>query len=159
MRRYLVVANQTLGGDRLIQEVRKRIRHESAEFWVLVPATKPAHFAEPASGVTDPFRIDGSGYRSAASLASESGADSGNALAQQRLDMELQRLHEAGAEADGEVGDPNPFKAISNTLKDQQFDEIILSTLPLAHSRWSRQDLLGQIKKKFRLPITHIVSS
>jgi hypothetical protein len=158
MRRYLVVANQTLGGDRLIQEVRKRMRRESSVFWVLVPATKPAHFAQPASGVSFPFRMDASGYRSAAILASESGADSGDALARQRLDMELQRLHEAGAEADGEVGDPNAFKAISNTLKDQQFDEIILSTLPHTHSRWLRQDLLGQMKKKVQLPIAHIVA-
>jgi GABA permease len=44
--------------------------------------------------------------------------------------MELQRLHEAGAEADGEVGDPDPLKAIGNALARAQFDEIILSTLP-----------------------------
>ena len=110
MGRYLVVANQTLGGHQLIQAVRERILREPSEFWVLVPETRSA----------------GVGVRAGTDAAS---------LAQQRLDMELQRLHEAGAEADGEVGDPDPFKAISNTLAHKQFDEIILSTLPRGRSR------------------------
>jgi hypothetical protein len=133
MGRYLVVANQTLGGHQLVQAVRERILRERSEFWVLVPETKSA----------------GMGLQAGTDAAS---------LAQQRLDMELQRLHEAGAEADGEVGDPDPFKAISNTLAHKQFDEIILSTLPHGRSRWLRQDLPGKVEKKFGIPVTHIVS-
>ena len=133
MGRYLVVANQTLGGHQLIQAVRERILRERSEFWVLVPETRSAGVGLPA------------------------GTDAAS-LAQQRLDMELQRLHEAGAEADGEVGDPDPFKAISNTLAHKQFDEIILSTLPRGRSRWLRQDLPGKVEKKFGIPVTHIVS-
>ena len=133
MGRYLVVANQTLGGHQLIQAARERILHEPSEFWVLVPETKSAR------GDLRP------------------GTDAAS-LAQQRLDMELQRLHEAGAEADGEVGDPDPFKAISNTLANKKFDEIILSTLPRGRSRWLRQDLPGKVEKKFGIPVTHIIS-
>ena len=154
MRRYLVVANQTLGGDQLIQAVRERMLHEPSEFWVLVPATKPAHFAEGFAGHPirmgadpyDPGTID-SGFRD----------DAGESLAQQRLDTELQRLHEAGADADGEVGDPDPYKAVSHTLKDKQFDEIILSTLPHAGSRWLRHNLPAKLKK-FGLPVTHVIA-
>jgi hypothetical protein len=135
--RYLVVANQTLGGDHLIQAARERMLRERSEFWVLVPATRPAHVAESAN------------VRAGIDAAS---------LAQQRLDTELQRLHEAGAEADGEVGDSDPFKAISNTLAHKQFDEIILSTLPHGRSHWLRQDLPDKVKKKFGIPVTHIVS-
>lgn len=43
---------------------------------------------------------------------------------------------EIGAEADGEVGDPNPLQAISDALRERTFDEIILSTLPTGASRW-----------------------
>jgi GABA permease len=85
--------------------------------------------------------------------------DSGASMAGQRLDVELQRLHEAGAEADGEVGDPDPVKAIANTLARQPFDEIILSTLRQGRSRWLRQDLLSQVQKMFALPVTHIASA
>ena len=157
MRRYLVVANQTLGGDRLIQAVRERMLHGPSQFWVLVPATKPAHFAE-RYGTGYPFKMGGDPYGSAESGDAGHGIESGASLAQQRLDMELQRLHEADAEADGEVGDPDPLKAISNALAREQFDEIILSTLPRGRSRWLRQDLPGQARKKFGIPVTHVVS-
>ncbi len=136
MGRYLVVANQTLGGDHLIHAARERMFHEPSEFWVLVPATRPAYFVE--------------------SVRVRPGTDAVS-LAQQRLDMELQRLHEAGVEADGEVGDQDPFKAISDTLRHKQFDEIILSTLPHGRSRWLRQNLPTQVKK-FGIPVTHLVS-
>ena len=39
MRRYLVVANQTLGGDDLLARVRERLRAGPSHFHVLVPAT------------------------------------------------------------------------------------------------------------------------
>jgi hypothetical protein len=157
MRRYLVVANQTLGGDQLIHVVRERMFHEPSRFWVLVPATKPADFAE-RYGAGYPFRMEGDPYGSAASGDTGHAIESGASLAQQRLDMELQRLHEAGAEADGEVGDADPLKAIRSALAREQFDEIILSTLPRGRSRWLRQDLPGQVKKKFGIPVIHIVS-
>jgi GABA permease len=155
MRRYLVVANQTLGGDQLVQAVRERMLHERSEFWVLVPATKPAHFAE-RSAASHPIRMSGDRYAPQVTL---DGYDEvGASLAQQRLDTELQRLHEVGAEADGEVGDADPYKAVGNTLKDKRFDEILVSTLPHARSRWLRQELPAKLKK-FGLPVTHVVSN
>ena len=39
MRRYMVVANQTLGYDALVQFVRDRAAAGPSEFWVVVPAT------------------------------------------------------------------------------------------------------------------------
>jgi hypothetical protein len=155
MRRYLVVANQTLGGDHLVQAVRERMLHEPSEFWVLVPATKPAHFAE-RYAASHPMRMTGDQYDPDGAL---DGYDEvGESLAQQRLNEELQRLHEVGAEADGEVGDVDPYKAVGNTLKDKQFDEILVSTMPHARSRWLRQDLPAKLKK-FGVPVTHVVSN
>ena len=84
-------------------------------------------------------------------------AESGELFAQQRLDRELQRLHEAGAEADGEVGDADPYKAVSSTMAAKKFDEIILSTMPRARSRWLRQDLPRKLQK-FGVPVTQVVS-
>jgi hypothetical protein len=149
VRRYLVVANQTLGGDALVQAVRERMLRGPSEFWVLVPATHPSYFADRVS----PLAFDAEG-------AQAGGTPDGDAstLAQRQLEAELQRLHEAGATADGEVGDPDPIKAIGRTLARQQFEEIILSTLPPQRSRWLRQDLPGQIRKRFNIPLTHLVT-
>ena len=158
MRRYLVVANQTLGGDRLVQAVRDRILQEPCHFWVLVPATEPSHFAEAGYGMGYASGAGVNPYGLLAGVEPDTMVSSGASLAAQRLDQELARLHEAGAQADGEVGDPDPFKAISKTLAERQFDEIILSTLPQARSRWWRQDLPTRVKQKFQLPVVHIVS-
>jgi hypothetical protein len=128
--------------------------HEPSEFWVLVPATKPAHFAERyAAG--HPMHMSGDTYAPGVALTGFD--ETGDSLAQQRLDTELQRLHEAGAEADGEVGDADAYKAVDQTLKERQFDEIIVSTLPHARSRWLRQDLTSRLKR-FGLPVTHVVA-
>jgi hypothetical protein len=35
-----------------------------------------------------------------------------------------------GAAVDGDIGDPDPLTAVDQLLERQQFDEIILSTLP-----------------------------
>jgi hypothetical protein len=161
VRRYLVVANQTLGGDELVQAVRERMLHEPSEFWVLVPATEPRDYAEGGlgAGYTSMSGVNLYGAVPVGRVRRTDMASSGVSTAQQRLDEELQRLHTAGADADGEVGDADPVKAISKTLARRQFDEIILSTLPRARSRWLRQDLPNQIRKKFQLPVTHVVST
>ena len=64
----------------------------------------------------------GPGYDDAANR--ERRANAGGTAAQEQLDVELQRLHAAGVDADGEVGDQDPLKAIADILKRQQFDEI-----------------------------------
>lgn len=138
MRRYLIVANQTLGGDTLVQAVRERALQEPAEVWVLVPATRPSSF------VTRHGPIAGQ----------EQAANSGETFAQRQLDVELERLHAAGVEADGEVGDEDPFQAIVATLARRQFDEILLSTLPTGRSGWLRQDLPSRVRKQTSTPVT-----
>jgi hypothetical protein len=142
LRRYLVVANRTLGANELIQAVRERVLQGPAEFFVLVPATHLAQLSE-------------MGYRT----NPESVTSTGSTMAQQQLDLGLRRLHEAGAKADGIIGDPSPLKAIRDVLEHQVFDEIILSTLPEKRSRWLRQDLPSKIRRNFQLPLTHIESA
>jgi hypothetical protein len=132
MRRYLVVANQTLGGEHLIQKVKELLAEGPCRFHVLVPATVPADHAVYTEG--------------------EAGV-----LAQGRLDDALARFRDLGAETDGEVGDPSPFEAIADVLRDEDFDAILLSTLPVGASRWLKQDLPHRVERSFGLPVTHIV--
>src|SRR3712207_9426577 len=56
MRRYLVVANQTLGGRELREEIRKRAVAGESSFYVLVPNTRAAHYhVVPAAGGVVPM--------------------------------------------------------------------------------------------------------
>lgn len=132
MRRYLVVANQTLGGDHLEEKVRDCLAAGSARFHILVPATQPQDHAVWTEGEAQ-------------------------ALAQKALDKALKRFRELGADADGEVGDDSALEAIADAVRDQEFDEIILSTLPPGVSRWLRQDLPHRVERSFQIPVTHVV--
>jgi hypothetical protein len=66
---------------------------------------------------------------------------------------------EAGAEVDGEIGDPDPLVAIREVLQGQQFDEILLSTLPVGLSRWLGLDLPSRARRLGTGPVTVIEAS
>jgi hypothetical protein len=133
MRSYLVVANQTLGGEHLIQRVRQSLAEGPCRYHVVVPATPQEDLLTWTEGKS-------------------------TATAQDRLDRALARFRELGAEADGEVGDKNPILAIEDALRRGTFDEIILSTLPPGISRWLKLDLPSRVAARFDLPVTHLVA-
>jgi hypothetical protein len=58
--RYLVVANQTLGGQELVSTIRDRMARGPAEFWVLTPATPPARLVTNIGAISDAFPVAGS---------------------------------------------------------------------------------------------------
>ena len=132
MRRYLVVANQTLGGQHLIRKLREALGEGPSTFHFLVPATPPQDHATWTEGEA-------------------------TALANERLEAARARAREIGVDADGSAGDPNPLQAIADVLATRDFDEIIVSTLPPRVSRWLRLDLLHRVERRFDLPVTHVV--
>lgn len=132
MRRYLVVANQTLGGEHLADEVRGRVAAGPCRFHIVVPATQPKDH---------PVWTEGEA----------------RTLARERLDRARARFRELGAEADGEVGDERPLDAVRDAVLGREFDEVILSTLPAGISRWLGQDLVHKVERALDLPVTHII--
>jgi hypothetical protein len=149
--RYLVVANQTLGGQELLDAIRERMDRGPAEFWVLAPATPITQLVTDFGALSGAVPLDTSMMPTAADVREE-----GIALARANLDTELGRLRELGATADGAVGDANPMVAIEKAVAEQQFDEIILSTLPPGISRWLALDLPSRIQRKIDVPLTVI---
>jgi len=131
MRRYLVVANQTLGGAELAAKIRECAAKGESEFHLVVPAT---HARDRATW-TDSDAQD---------------------HARERLRQGLDWLASLGATATGEIGDQQPMLAIGDSLISQPFDEIVLSTLPAGFSRWLRQDLPARVRRAYGVPVTHI---
>lgn len=149
MRRYLIVANQTLGGDELVELIRKRAKSEPCEFFVVVPATP---IMEMVQGVSAMPVMGG--------LPSiPSSPEHAREVAQERLDAALSQLRTVSASVDGLVGDPDPVHAVGTAMRGRQFDEIIVSTLPNRLSRWLRQDLPHRLEHKTQLPVTHVGAS
>jgi hypothetical protein len=130
--RYLVVANQTLAGEHLVKEVRERLSAGRSTFHILVPATHPQDHAVWTEGEAV-------------------------AIAKRNLAQALETFRKLGAKATGEVGDENALGAIGDVLREQEFDEIILSTLPPGISKWLGQDLVSRVERSFAIPVTHVV--
>jgi GABA permease len=153
MSRILVVANQTLSGTALLRTIRDRMDRGPCEFTLLVPATP---HAQRESTIEMLGRSLGTALPPPDSSQRVVEADYDHARS--RLDFALDQLRQLGAAADGTVGDPSPLKAIEDTLNRRQCDEIILSTLPSAVSRWLAQDLPHKVKRKFKIPVTVVTA-
>lgn len=134
MSRVLVVANETVGAEELLAEIRRIEDGRSSRFHVLAPAVPEEH---------------GLG------TWNQEGAI---AAAQQRLDRTLSCLRAEGLQADGHVGDMLPLAAIEDALRTFPADTIVISTHPLAKSHWLRRDLVEKARRKFERPVIHVVS-
>jgi len=169
VRRCLVVANQTLGGDQLLARVRERMSAGPCHFHVLVPATPaeqldPASVPEPVKIASTPQPADDDRLHARAQLedeveeinAHQPGEDLGRALARAHLREALTRLRGLGADVAGEVGVADPLEAIGVVLHRHELDEVILSTLPGRRSRWLAADLPSRIQRTYKLPVTQV---
>jgi hypothetical protein len=73
VRRYLVVANQTLGGDQLLEKLRERMEAGPCHFHVLVPAT-PVDQLEPHLVDQDPTKRGAQGLGGGVGLGGRAAA-------------------------------------------------------------------------------------
>jgi hypothetical protein len=68
-------------------------------------------------------------------------------VARPRLDAALAAWRDAGLDAEGVVGDADPVLAVSEAWDPRRFDELVVSTLPSAESRWLRCDLPNRLMR------------
>jgi len=132
-RRILVVANETVGGSALLEQIRKRSEGVHEHVLVVVPALN-----SPLKHWTS----DEDGAREAA---------------QERLEASLAAMRAAGIDASGEVGDSDPLQAIEDALRTFAPDELIISTHPPDRSHWLERGVVAGARERFALPVTHVV--
>jgi hypothetical protein len=132
--RLLVVANETVGGKGLIEEIRSRCRGRACEILVVTPALTASRASHWASDV-----------------------DAAIELARQRMELSLIALDELGLKARGEIGDSDPNVAIEDALRAFPADEIVISTHPPERSRWLEHRVVERAREAIDLPITHVV--
>jgi len=89
--------------------------------------------------------------------ASEPGL-AGRRAVEPRLQEALARWREAGLRAEGVAGPSDPVDAVDEVCSPGRFDEVIVSTLPGATSRWLRSDVPYRIGALTDLPVTHVVA-
>ncbi len=131
-RTILVIANETLGGRELLDAVRERASDE-VRFVLCVPQSRP----RAGLVIYDDAMFD---------------------AAQVRLDLAVEVLRDMGIRSIGEVGDPDPYSATMDGVREYSPEEIIISTYPETRSGWLRKDLIQRVADATGLPVTHIVN-
>jgi GABA permease len=132
--RLLVIANETVGGEALLSEIRKRCRDRECEILVVTPALVSSRAAHWASDVDEAVE-----------------------LARQRMELSLMELKSLGLRARGEIGDSDPRVAIEDALRLFPADEIIISTHPPERSHWLERGVVQRARDDIDLPVTHVV--
>ncbi len=133
MKHILVVANQTVAGDKLIAALKERAGTEPVRVTVICPESEPG-----GAWVIDKARV--------------------HEATQARLDRTLAELRAAGVEADGEVVSADPYTAVLDQVEGSDPpQEIIISTLPSTRSGWMRRDLVDRVRDRTKLPVEHVV--
>ena len=131
----LVVAHRTAATPALIDAVRKRAERGPCWFHLLVP--NPAHPDAELMHLEHRHRA---------------------AEGERVLAVAVPLLEEAAHRpVDGSVSTRHdPMDAIEEALRDDEFDEIILSTLPRSVSRWLHIDLPRRVAH-LGLPVTTVI--
>src|SRR4051794_15059351 len=133
--RILVVANQTVAGRSLLDEIKKHETDEPTEILVVVPALPQSRLDHLAHDV-----------------------DGAIAEARARLGDSLAAMKAAGLEAHGHVGDHHdPNSAIEDALATFAADEVIISTHPPERSKWLESGVVERAEAEIPLPVTHVV--
>jgi hypothetical protein len=128
----LVVANETLGGRSLLAAVRERAGAD-VRFVLCVPQNRP----KAGLVIYDDAVFD---------------------AAQARVDLALEVIRDMGIRAIGEVGDPDPYTATIDAVREHRPDEIIISTYPETRSGWLRRDLVERVDEATGVPVAHVVT-
>ena len=131
--RILVVANQTLSGRALRDEISQRGHRGEAQLQVVCPAlnSKIKHWTNEE--------------------------DAAREEARRRLQTLLTDLRAQGFDADGDIGDDDPLQAMEDALRRFPADEVIISTHPPGRSNWLERDVVERARQRLDMEVTHVV--
>jgi hypothetical protein len=133
--KVLVVANRTAESPELLDALRARMAQGTCEFTLLVPSTPHG-------------------------LAWAGDMHAGGEEAEDHRKAFVDELRREGFDvAAAKVGDGDPLAAICDECNFNDYDELIVSTLPLKISKWLKVDLPRKAKAATGLPVTHVIGT
>jgi hypothetical protein len=129
-----VVANETVAGRELLEEISRRARGRRAQVLVVAPSIIESRFKHALGDV-----------------------DEAAERARERLERSLQKIRSVGLDARGDIGDADPNLAILDALRTFAADEVIISTHPQQRSTWLEKGVVERARREIDQPITHVV--
>ena len=136
--RVLVLANETVNGDELLDELRAIDRSRKAQYFVCVPA--------------NPIDTGQAMHRGPVYIW-----EATTEAAQARLDRTLEVLRSEGLHADGALGNYRPLRALADAVAEFSPDRLVICTLPEDRSAWLRYDVVDRARETYDIPVTHVV--
>ena len=133
--KVLVVANRTAESPELLEALKQRASEGDCDFTLLVPSTPHG-------------------------LAWAGDMHSGGEEAEGHRRAFVDELREEGIPlSEAKVGDSDPLAAVQDECNFGDYDEVIVSTLPLHLSKWLKVDLPHKVGHATGLPVRHVVGS
>jgi GABA permease len=139
--RVLVMANQTVDSVELLDELRTIGADSAVRYFVVVPASPVETGTAATHGPLD--------VREATLEAAEA-----------RLQYTLSALRSDNLDAEGELGDYRPLRALAHAVDSFHPDQIVIATLPPEDSVWHRFDVVDRARTEHSdIPVTHVVAN
>jgi hypothetical protein len=138
MASYLLIANETAESPEMVHAVAGiKADDPDAEFVIVIPAT-PLNLLQQF----------------------EDTAKSARGLAAQRAQSTRRHLESLGIRVRStRIGNWDPYVAIEEELLNDNYEAIVLSTLPPGLSRWLRMDLPSRVARRHPdIRLVHVVS-
>ncbi|WIM87352.1 amino acid permease [Candidatus Mycobacterium wuenschmannii] len=134
-KRVLVLANKNVATSELFDVLRRVDAQQRAEYFICVPVN-PVDTGQ-AERTGPVFVLD-------ATVTAAHG----------RLDAILTALREVGLDADGELGDYRPLRALDAAVRRFQPDQLVIAE---ARSAWLRLGMVDRVRAAYPLPVLHVV--
>ena len=129
--RILVIANETVDAETVLEVIETSACGE-AEVLAVAPAlnSRLRHWTSDEDGARERAKV--------------------------RLQRSVDRLHEAGVNATGMIGDADPLQALRDALAFFRPDLLIVATHPAGRSNWLATNLVERASRHFAGPILHV---
>jgi GABA permease len=138
-RRVLVLANETVEGSELLDELHSIDERGKATYFICVPA--------------NPIDTGQAMHAGAVYLW-----DATVEAAQERLDRTLAVLASRDLDASGELGDYRPLRALANAVDQFRPDQLVICTHPEDRSAWLRYEVVERARESYpNLPVAHVI--
>lgn len=128
--RVVAVITDRIGGSEAVEQLRSAARGEEVELRLIAAPVEANPLRHTLGDIDEPKRE-----------------------AKERLEASLVGLREAGLEASGEIGDPDPIQAAQDALLAAPADEVVIFEREAAESRWFEGDLTVRAEESIEPPL------